>query len=73
MPLALHIPLLNDTTPSFVDANRNVWEFLYAEVAQKYLAGYQQGIFRAQKSIAQAGNSGTVDKSVEFILPLIAA
>jgi|GEM_PF-6433329 len=43
MTLALQIPLLSNPTPSFVDLDRDDWEFIYVETAKKYLTGYQQG------------------------------
>lgn len=43
MTLALQIPLIKDTAPSFADVSRNDWEFVYVETAKKYLTGYQQG------------------------------
>jgi len=41
MTLALQIPLLASTGPSFADVGMDDWEFVYVETAKKYLTGYK--------------------------------
>lgn len=45
MVLALDLPLVNPSTPTFEDVDRDHWAYRYIESAKRYLTGYKSGSY----------------------------